>query len=154
MVTCDFSLPWSYFSTFLKIKFTIALYFFLLNWNSNCEEVPVGTSTVWWLSKTRWGERSEEKGQRRVRYDNYLHINHLRTQEQCSNSNQNFITMVKDELDYPNLQFCSIIPALSVGTSHPPPSVSINPKCLDAISTPIPAVYDFGVGTNERYTVW
>ena len=58
--------------------------------------------------------------------------------------------MVKnDELNYPNLQFCSVIPALSVGTSQGPPSVSVNPKCLQALSTPIPAVYDFEIGTNE-----
>ncbi len=58
--------------------------------------------------------------------------------------------MVKgDDLDYPNLEYCSIIPALSVGTSHIPPSVSISPKCLDAISTPIPAVYDFEIGTID-----
>ena len=52
---------------------------------------------------------------------------------------------------YPNLEFCSIIPALSSGTSHAPPSVAISSECLEAMSKPIPPVYDYEVGKNEPF---
>mmetsp|Transcript_11342 Transcript_11342/g.14215 ORF Transcript_11342/g.14215 Transcript_11342/m.14215 type:complete len:133 (+) Transcript_11342:163-561(+) len=53
--------------------------------------------------------------------------------------------MTKTELHYPNLQHCSIIPAISSGTSLAPPSVAIDPKCLEAITETIPAIYDFKI---------
>mmetsp|Transcript_13871 Transcript_13871/g.17502 ORF Transcript_13871/g.17502 Transcript_13871/m.17502 type:complete len:134 (-) Transcript_13871:382-783(-) len=62
--------------------------------------------------------------------------------------------MTQDDLHYPNLQYCSVIPAPSSGISHAPPCVSISPKCLDAMSAPIPEAYNFSIEKSvlDKYT--
>jgi len=57
--------------------------------------------------------------------------------------------MVRNELKYPNLEFCSIILTSSIGTNssrHLSSVSSISEECLEAMNKPIPEVYDFSIG--------
>jgi hypothetical protein len=52
---------------------------------------------------------------------------------------------MSDDLHYPNLEHCVIVPGAASSNKNAPPNVTISAECLEAMDAPLPELYDFHV---------
>eukprot|EP00557_Chaetoceros_sp_GSL56_P001416 CAMPEP_0176498000 /NCGR_PEP_ID=MMETSP0200_2-20121128/12054_1 /TAXON_ID=947934 /ORGANISM="Chaetoceros sp., Strain GSL56" /LENGTH=127 /DNA_ID=CAMNT_0017896111 /DNA_START=11 /DNA_END=391 /DNA_ORIENTATION=+ len=50
-----------------------------------------------------------------------------------------------NDLHYPNLVHCDIIPGAASTNKNAPPNVTISFECLEAMDAPLPELYDFHI---------